>query len=208
MGACVRKVRPMTEHFLKTSRLYLRQFTPQDLPLLLELDSDPEVMRYINGGTSLQVGYLQHTVLPHLLSQYGENGCWGYWATYERATHAYIGWHYMLPVGDSLETADLGYRLKRASWGKGYATELSRALVALAFRRPDIRCVEATAMAANGASIRVMEKAGLQFAEHYSEESFPGDDKRAVRYRITREQYESIAPAPAYTICEKKSDQP
>lgn len=189
----------MPQLFLTTERLYLRQFTAADLPLLLDLDSDPEVMTYLNPGSEPNEVYLRETILPRWLAWYETYSDLGFWAAHERAGDAFIGWFH-LRLGKEPETAELGYRLKRTYWGKGYATEMSRALVAVAFRRPDILRVEATAMAANRASSRVMEKAGLQFLEHYTENSFPGDDKRAVRYRLTRGEYEEAVAARAPSI--------
>jgi RimJ/RimL family protein N-acetyltransferase len=178
----------MPEFFLTTDRLYLRKFGAEDLPLLMDLDSDPEVMTYLSPGAQPDEAYLRDTILPRWADWYARYSDLGFWAAHECSTDAFIGWFH-LRLGKEPDAADLGYRIKRAFWGKGYATEMSRALVALAFRRPDIRRVEATAMAANRASIRVMEKAGLRFAGHYTEDQFPGEDKRAVRYRLTREQY-------------------
>ncbi|MCC5878210.1 MAG: GNAT family N-acetyltransferase [Candidatus Sumerlaeia bacterium] len=184
----------MPDTFLKTNRLYLRKFTANDLLLLMDLDSDPEVLAYLNPGSLPNEAYLRDTILPRWITWYEQYSDLGFWAAHESSAGDFIGWFHLRPTKEP-ETAELGYRLKRSAWGKGYATEMSRALVALGFRRPDIHQIEATSMAANKASIRVMEKVGLRFVEHYTEHTFPGEDKRAVRYRITREQFEESATA-------------
>ena len=134
--------------FLTTNRLYLRQFTGKDLPLLMSLDSDPAVMRYVNGGVPLEEDFLRERVLPQLHNYNRQFSYLGYWSAHEVATDSFVGWFYILPK-QGLDTAELGYRLKRSAWGIGYATEVSSALIAVVFREPDFSHVEATTMAAN-----------------------------------------------------------
>jgi RimJ/RimL family protein N-acetyltransferase len=155
----------------------------------MELDGDPEVMRHINGGAPLTEDYLRDEVLPRLLNHHAQFSYLGYWAAHEKITNTFVGWFYLLPTQDT-GILEVGYRLKQTSWGKGYATEMTRALVALVFEKPGTSALEAETMVANRASIRVVEKIGFRFIEYYTADSFRGADKRAARYRLTREQYE------------------
>ena len=59
--------RPVGEIFLETERLILRRFTPDDVDLLVELDSDPDVMRYINGGRPTPQEEIETDILPWFL---------------------------------------------------------------------------------------------------------------------------------------------
>ena len=88
---------------------------------------------------------------------------------------------------------ELGYRLRAASWGLGYATEGSRALVDLAFRELGAERVFAETMAVNTASRRVMEKAGLRYVRTFHQEwpdRIEGDEHGDVEYALTRAEWE------------------
>lgn len=117
--------------YLETGRLTLRRFTEADEDDLVELDSDPEVMRFINGGRPTAREEVRDRILPTLFEVYARSADFGYWAAQERSTGRFLGWfHFRLPA-DEPDGGDveLGYRLRRPEWGKGYATEGSRALI-------------------------------------------------------------------------------
>ena len=90
---------------------------------------------------------------------------------------------------------ELGYRLRAASWGRGYATEGSRALVERAFRELRAERVTAETMAVNIASRRVLEKAGLRHVRTFHQEwpdEIEGSEHGDVEYALTREQWEQL----------------
>ena len=153
--------------FLETERLILRQFTMADAQNVFVLDSDPEVMRFINGGKPTAYDVIQQQTLPRFLAYYEKYEAYGFWAAIEKSSHAFIGWFHFRPALDHADDIDLGYRLRKIAWGKGYATEGSRALIHKGFTELGVQRVVATALAANKASIRVMEKLGLTFAKRY-----------------------------------------
>src|SRR4051794_2029291 len=116
--------------FLETERLVLRRFTADDVDDLVELDSDPDVMRFINGGRPTPRDEIESDVLPAFLGYYARFAGYGFWATIEQATGQFLGWFHFRPAkGSPPDEVELGYRLRRAAWGNGYATEGSRALV-------------------------------------------------------------------------------
>src|SRR5947209_2713450 len=120
--------------FLETERLVLRRFTPEDVDAVVELDSDPEVMRYITGGAPTPREEIEQEYLPSWLGYYARFAGLGFWAAQEKATGEFIGWfHFRPPDGHAPDDVELGYRLRRAAWGKGYATEGARALIARGF---------------------------------------------------------------------------
>jgi RimJ/RimL family protein N-acetyltransferase len=83
---------------------------------------------------------------------------------------------------------ELGYGLRRSSWGSGLATELARALVRKAFRALGAAWVVASVMVGNGASIRVLEKAGLrQVGGPYL---LTGEDQPSLKYALGQEQFD------------------
>ncbi|HEY3608472.1 MAG TPA: GNAT family N-acetyltransferase, partial [Pseudonocardiaceae bacterium] len=90
------------------------------------------------------------------------------------------------PAGHPTDEPELGYRLRKSAWGKGYATEISRALVGRAFTDRDARRVYADAVIVNTASRRVLEKAGLTFVRTFHT---PGEELDEVEYAITRAEW-------------------
>ena len=124
------------EIFLETERLILRRFTPDDVDPLVELDSDPEVMRYINGGRPTPREEIETDILPWFLHYYESYPGYGFWAVVEKSSGEFIGWFHFRPQPeDPPDQPELGYRLRRSAWSRGYGTEGSRALIREGFGR-------------------------------------------------------------------------
>ena len=88
---------------------------------------------------------------------------------------------------------ELGYRLRKASWGKGYAAEGSRALIDRGFTDFGVQRVVASTMVVNVASRRVMEKAGLRFVRIFHQDwpdKIEGDEEGDVEYALLRSEWE------------------
>ena len=116
--------------FLETERLVLRRFTVNDADLLVELDSDPEVMYFITGGRQTPRREIESEILPAYLEYYERYAGFGFWAAIERSSGEFVGWFHFRPESeDDPDQIELGYRLRRSVWGMGYATEGSRALI-------------------------------------------------------------------------------
>jgi RimJ/RimL family protein N-acetyltransferase len=183
------------EVVLETERLVLRRFTLDDVDALVELDSDPEVTRFITNGAATPRAEVEERVLLRFLRYYEVYPGYGFWAVIGRATGDFLGWFHLRPKPDHPipDEPELGYRLRRAAWGKGYATEGSRALIDRAFTELGARRVFAETMAVNAASRRVMEKAGLRLVRTFHADwpvRIPGDEHGEVEYAITREEWE------------------
>jgi len=173
---------------LETDRLILRRVTDADFDQFVELDSDPEVTFFITGGPP----EFDASMLHGWLGQYERWPAYGTFAAVERATGDLLGWFHLRPEDGHTDEPELGYRLRRDAWGKGYATEGSRALVDKAFGELGATRVWAGAMAVNAASRRVMEKAGLRFVRLFHADwpcKIPGDEHGDVEYAITREEW-------------------
>ena len=117
---------------LETDRLFLRRLTPDDAPLICDLDSDPEVMRYISKGQPTPLEKIENEVLTRWLRIYEKHEHLGFFAAHEKASGDFIGWLCLQP-DRYIPEIEIGYRLKRHVWGRGYATEGSKALVEKAF---------------------------------------------------------------------------
>ncbi|MFD3332791.1 GNAT family N-acetyltransferase [Streptomyces sp. NPDC058700] len=179
--------------FLETDRLVLRAFTEADVDHLVALDGDPDVMRFITGGRPTSREVIQDRTLPRLLHTYPCFGTHGYWAAQEKATGAFLGWFEFRPLDDdSPAVVELGYRLNKAAWGSGYATEGSRALIRKGFTDLGVERVTANTMTVNAGSRRVMEKAGLSFLRGFTgdwPEAIEGSEQGEVEYELTRSEW-------------------
>jgi RimJ/RimL family protein N-acetyltransferase len=180
--------------FLETERLVLRPFTDDDADRLFSLDNDPDVMRFINGGKPTSHETIKTQTLPRLLYDYPCFGTRGYWAVEEKDTGIFLGWFEFRPLDDhSAAVVELGYRLNKTAWGKGYATEGSRALISKGFTDLGVERVTANTMAVNIRSRRVMEKAGLSFLRNFTgdwPETIEGSEHGEVEYELTRTDWE------------------
>ncbi|MEV6566634.1 GNAT family N-acetyltransferase [Streptomyces kronopolitis] len=180
--------------FLETERLVLRPFTGADADALFALDNDPDVMRFINGGRPASREAIQTQTLPRLLHDHPCFGTRGYWAAQKKDTGDFLGWFEFRPLDDhSPAVVELGYRLNKAAWGKGYATEGSRALISKGFTDLAVQRVIANTMAVNARSRRVMEKVGLSFLRDFTgdwPEAIAGSEHGEVEYGLTRTDWE------------------
>lgn len=180
--------------FLETERLVLRWFNRDDLDLVVELDDDAEVMRYINDGLPVDLVEVTEN-LDWWLTQYDRDGGYGFWAAIEKATGRFLGWFHFRP-GDGAGPLEpeLGYRLRRDAWGQGYASEGSRALIDKGFNELGVERVYAETMAVNIGSRRVMEKVGLRYVRTFRADwpvRIRGDEEGDVEYAITRADWEA-----------------
>jgi RimJ/RimL family protein N-acetyltransferase len=180
---------------LETDRLVLRRFTESDLDLLVELDSDPEVMRFITGGRATPRGEVESEVLPAFLNYYERFDGYGFWAAIEKRSGAFIGWFHLRPrPGAPVDEPELGYRFRSSAWDKGYATEGSRALIHKAFTELGAKRVVAETMAVNVRSRRVMEKAGLTLTRTFHQEwpyRMDGEKDGDVEYALRKADWET-----------------
>ncbi|MFH8487726.1 GNAT family N-acetyltransferase [Streptomyces longisporoflavus] len=181
--------------YLETERLALRRFTADDADLLIELDSDPAVMRYLSGGEPTAPEVIRERHLPKILDGYEKwGGDLGLFAAHEKEDGTFIGWFILRPEQEGpLDEVELGYRLRQAAWGKGYATEGSRALLRKAFTELGVRMVWAETMSVNQGSRNVMEKLQMTLAGAIpmppDMATIEGAERGGVRYEITEEQW-------------------
>lgn len=172
----------------ETRRLRLRRFTPADLDRLVELDGDPEVMRYLSNGRTTPLRVVRDEVLPRMLADYDRSPGLGRWAAVDRADGTFLGWFALDPSPDRSQ-AELGYRLRRSAWGRGLATEGSRALIRYGFDQVGLSRIWAQTMAVNNRSRRVLEKAGLRYVRTFHsvwDDPIPGTEHGEVEYEIRR----------------------
>jgi ribosomal-protein-alanine N-acetyltransferase len=92
----------------------------------------------------------------------------GIWATIQKENNKFIGWTTLKHL-DKTEIIEVGYRYLKDYWGKGYATEASKALLDYGFETINLNSIAAVALPQNKASTRVMEKIGMKYVgiKHY-----------------------------------------
>jgi RimJ/RimL family protein N-acetyltransferase len=165
---------------LLTNRLVLRDITEADAELLFDLDSDPEVMRYIGPRAAPDVaGYCDRTRTVYMPLQ--AHPWHGFRIVLDRATDEFLGWVFARPSTDSkfareigwtrADEVEVGYRYRRSAWGRGGGAGAAppphpRAppappLVRIARADPATSAVVACALAGNAGSLRVLAKLGL-----------------------------------------------
>jgi len=161
--------------FIETERLILRELVPSDDAGLFELDSDPDVHKYL-GSTPFETIEQSRQIIAFVRQQYLDNGI-GRWAVIEKSSNNFIGWTGLklitTPMNNQVNFYDLGYRLIRKYWGQGYATESAKASLHYAFNKMNLEAVYAMADVNNIASINVLKKTGLQLTETITFEGRP-----------------------------------
>ncbi len=179
---------------LQTDRLILRRFTESDINDLVALDADPQVTRFISGGRPTTRMRVEIDFLPRYLAQYAAGERYGRWAVIERSSGAFLGLFHFRPATDRpSDEPELGFRLRRSAWGKGYASEGAQALIDVGFTELGAERVVAQTMAVNVSSRRVLEKIGLRQVRTFRMEwPFPieGSEHGDVEYAITRAEWE------------------
>ena len=100
--------------------------------------------------------------------------------------------------GSDIGNVELGYRLRRAAWNKGYATEGSRALIGMAFTSLGVDRIFAHTMTVNSTSRRVLEKCGLTLVRttpYERADVIEGSEHGEVEYGLTKPEWETAQPA-------------
>jgi RimJ/RimL family protein N-acetyltransferase len=179
---------------MKTARLTLRQLTADDVDNLFDLNGDPEVMRCLTGGEPTPREEIRDRFIPFHLGTYDRLDRLGTWAA-ESADGQFLGWFHFRPAPDGdISNVELGYRLIRAAWGQGYATEGSRALISMGFTDLGVERVFAHTMTVNQASRHVLEKCGLTLVRTFPYDgpyAIEGADQGEVEYALTRPEWQA-----------------
>ena len=161
----------------QSTRLYFREFTESDLQFLVELNSNPKVLKYLHepAKTVEDINKILHnTILPqYKLYSYGR------WAVHLKNTNEFIGWCGLKYIVNADEI-DLGYRFKENYWGKGYGYEAANATIDYGFTILKLKHICARALPENIASWKIMEKCGM----HYIGDVIDDDALTVKKYEI------------------------
>ena len=152
---------PFDEHFkIETARLLLRPFMLDDLDEFALICSDPEVMRYIGQGDTLDKETVKERMISWI-SAYKENG-FGLLALILKENNKLLGFCGLIKqVVDGEPHIELGYRLAQNFWRQGIATEAAQAIRGYAFNQLGIPYLISIIHVDNTASKRVANKIGM-----------------------------------------------
>jgi RimJ/RimL family protein N-acetyltransferase len=161
--------------FAETERLIIREIVASDAAGLFAIDSDSDVNIYLGNNPVKSIEQTKD-IIKFIRNQYIENGI-GRWAMIEKTTHNFIGWTGLKLVKELTNNHnnyyDLGYRLNKNYWGKGFATEAAKASVDYGINQLNLKDIYAIADTNNIASKKVLEKVGLKFIETFNLEGTP-----------------------------------
>ncbi|EFO30989.1 acetyltransferase, gnat family [Roseibium sp. TrichSKD4] len=173
----------MSDIILQTDRLQVRPLTEGDFDNLLDLHSDPEVNRYLSCGPVPMSAEEVRTRLDRYLLTNKTDGL-GKWKVETREGEflgrAGFDWQ------DDPAGWELGYSFKQTAWGKGYATEIARGLIAWFFKHTQHNYLIAYAVSEHHKSLNIMKKAGLTF---WQDRHVDGED--LTFYRLERADFEA-----------------
>ncbi|MBS1564622.1 MAG: GNAT family N-acetyltransferase [Bacteroidetes bacterium] len=161
--------------FAETERLLLREILPSDDEGMFALDSDAAVHRYL-GNKPVKSIEESRQLIAFIRQQYIDNGI-GRWAVIEKATGDFIGWSGLKlvtePTNGHTHFYDVGYRLIRQYWGKGFATESARVALQYGFETLEQDMLYGMADVENLASGNVLEKIGMKRGETFLVQGIP-----------------------------------
>ena len=169
----------------ETERLICREMIPSDVNGMFELDSNPEVHRYLGNKPFKSIAE-SHERIADIRQQYMVYGI-GRWSVILKETGEFIGWS-GLKVEHNINGFenhyDLGYRFIQKHWGKGYATETAKAFVDFGFNEMNLKVINAYTDFDNVGSQKVLENAGLTYVN-----SFPFDGTEEYWYEIKNPKF-------------------
>ena len=181
---------------METERLIMRRWREEDRAPFAAMNADPEVMEYFPAPLTRRES---DAMIDRMERGFDEHG-YGLWALEVRETGRFIGFtglvwqRFDAPFLPALE---VGWRLARDAWGKGYATEAARESLRFGFDELDLEEIVSFTVPANERSRRVMERLGMR---HSPDEDFehprvpPGHPlRRHVLYRLSRDAYRAAA---------------
>ena len=176
----------MTQPTIETQRLVIREILPEDVEGMFELDSNPEVHRYL-GNQPIKTMEESLAAINFIRDQYVSSGI-GRWAVLEKSSGKFVGWagFKVNPgyINGVHEVFDLGYRFVERVWGIGYATEISIACLQYAFNHLHYDPIYGMSDIHNDASNRILKKMGMKYVNEFD---FDGDPH--YFYSITKEDW-------------------
>ena len=160
------------ETFIETDRFLMREIVEEDLPGFFEMDSNPEVHRYLGNNPVTTIDQSK-AMIEGVRQQYKKFGI-GRWAVIWKATGEFTGWSglkYEQHLRSDRAYYDLGYRFLPQFWGRGLATETATAALQYGFREMNLSQICGAADVAHSVSNHILQKVGLRYVEQFTYEN-------------------------------------
>jgi len=144
----------------KTDRLLLRQWTEDDFLPFAQMCSDKDVMEYFPKLQTQEESYKMGKKIVSLINERG----WGFWAVEipnEKKFIGFTGLHTPTEKMPFSPCVEIGWRLSKTCWGKGYATEAAKKVLNFAFTNLNLNEVVSFTTLSNNRSKAVMQKIGM-----------------------------------------------
>ncbi len=148
---------------LETSRLILQSLTLDDVDNLFDLDSSPDVMKYLGRPLVTEKEYVKSVLEKKL--EYNKNYAGlGYWACKEKKSGLFIGQFSLAHIDfDPAKEIEIGFRMQQNFWNMGFATEMGKFLMKYGQEYLKLKQIVALVHPENSASQKVLEKIGLKY---------------------------------------------
>ncbi len=143
----------------ETERLIVRQYTEEDKDNIFLLGGNETVMQYIRPVSTKEESDI---FLSENIAFYEKNPHGGRWAVIEKTNALFVGSFAIIPVPSEPDKIQMGYALLPVNWGKGYATELTKAGLDYFMNNYSLPEVYGVTEVPNTVSQKVLLKAGFQ----------------------------------------------
>ena len=171
---------------IETERLLIRNLSTEDSQGLFEMDSDPEVQKYL-GNQPIENKSEATVYIENIQKEYKKFGS-GRWAVIEKKTGNFIGWCGLKFISTEINSKsqyyDLGYRFIKKYWGKGYATESALACLKYGFEELNQEEIFAMVELNHLASRNILSKLGMKEMNEFEYDNTPH-----IFYKISKEKW-------------------
>ena len=177
------------QFYLETERLIMRDVLETDVDGMFELDSNHNVHKYL-GNNPIKIKEKAAEIIEFIHQQYKNLGI-GRFAVIEKASGDFIGWSGLKfntgekeALNGKIDFYYIGYRFIPRYWGKGYATETSKAILDFGFKKMNLDTIVGAAETGNISSNKVLQKIGLKFINEFTYDNIPCN-----WYELKKEDY-------------------
>lgn len=183
------RIKDVNVKISNSARLSYQLIDEGDNEFLFQLDQNPEVMRYINGGNPTTREDLRALSIPRVNAYKDANKGWGLWKVSTLDSQAEIGWILVRPMNFFSDSPiwhdlELGWRFLQSTWGKGYASEAAIQIQQSFAKQVQYKSFSAIAVKDNLGSIAVMKKMGMDYIKSYIHSDSQLGDLDVVLYRM------------------------
>lgn len=175
--------------YIETSRLILRDWKKSDKEAFRKLNSDERVMKYFPEVLSPEETDDFYNAIQEELENY-KFGLYAVELKENKEFIGFIGFHKAVFASDFTPCIEIGWRLKKDAWSKGYATEGAKACIEYGFNELDIEEIYSFAAVINKSSQNVMKKIGLRYIKDFNHPRIETTSvlRHHVLYKISKDE--------------------